>query len=311
MIPAAALLAGAVVIGWWSPRALSRLAATGVGPGTVLAWWLLAAAGVAAGIVGSVLLLVLPGHGPATAIMRVLHDCWSTVGHDGFPALDPIAGIGSAAVLGVLAVRLARHSVDRRRRRNVLHRRHLTALHLTGEHGRPLPILWLPDDQPIAYSLGGRRPLVVASTGLADRLTEQELRAVLEHERAHVRGHHHLLTSWTEVLGRTLRFVPLMRELPTAVRLLVELAADRTASARYGAEAVRSALVRVRSGDGPRRALAMAGGDTAIRLDYLEAAAEPRFTAGVKAVAGGVAALLAPPAIAVTLVVGAGLVVCP
>ncbi|WP_410641377.1 M56 family metallopeptidase [Amycolatopsis sp. lyj-346] len=310
MIPAAALLVGAVVIGWWSPRALSRLAATGTGPGTVIAWWLLAAAGVVAGAFGSVLLLVLPGHGPAGAVLRVLHDCWSTAGHDGFPALDPIAGLGSAAVLGAAAVRLARHSLARRRRRNVLHRRHLTALRLSGDQ-RPLPTLWLPDDEPIAYSLGGRRPLVVASTGLADRLTEQELRAVLEHERAHVRGHHHLLTGCAEVLGRTLRFVPLMRELPAAMRLLVELAADRTAAARCGTAPLRSALLRVRAADGPRRALAMAGGDTAIRLHHLDATAEPRFTAGVKAVAGGIAALLAPPAVAVALVVGSGLIACP
>ncbi|HET6706059.1 M56 family metallopeptidase [Amycolatopsis sp.] len=363
MIPAAALLAGAAVIGWWSPRALGRLAATGVGPATVLGWWLLAALGVVAGAAGSVVLLVLPGHGPAGAVLGVLHNCWSTLGHDGFPALDPLAGTGAAALLTAAAVRLARHAADRRRRRNVLHRRHLQALRLTGDE-RPLPTLWLPDDRPIAYSMGGRRPLVVASTGLADRLTEPELRAVLEHERAHVRGHHHALTGWAEVLGRALPFIPLMRELPTATRLLVELAADRTAAARCGAAPLRSALVRISPAHGPRRALAMTGGDTAIRLAHLDAVAReprfaagveavareprfaarvkavarkprfaarakttapdprpttgakttarrPRFAAGVRAVVGGVAALLAPPAVAVALVVGAGLVVCP
>ncbi|MET8996255.1 M56 family metallopeptidase [Amycolatopsis sp. NPDC004169] len=310
MIPAATLFLGAVVTGWWSPRALSRLAATGTAPGTVIAWWLLAAAGVVAGVLGSVLLLVLPGHGPAGAVLRVLHDCWATAGHDGFPALDPIAAAGSAAVLGAAVVGLARNGLLRRRHRTVMHRRHLTALRLTGDR-RPLPTLWLPDDQPIAYSMGGRRPLVVASTGLADRLTGVELRAVLEHERAHVRGHHHLLTGVAEVLGRTLRFVPLMRELPSAMRLLVELAADRTAAARCGTEPLRSALRRVRTTGGPRGALSMAGADTAIRLDHLDATAEPRFTAGVKAVVGGVAAVLAPPAVAVALVVGAGLIACP
>lgn len=311
MIPAAALLAGAAVIGWWSPRALGRLAATGVGPATVLAWWLLAALGVVAGAAGSVVLLVLPGHGPAGAVLRVLHDCWSTLGHDGFPALDPLAATGAAALLTTAAVRLTRHALDRRRHRAVLHRRHLQALRLAGDE-RPLPTLWLPDARPIAYSMGGRRPLVVASTGLADRLTEPELRAVLEHERAHVRGHHHALTAWAEVLGRALPFIPLMRELPTATRLLVELAADRTASARCGAAPLRSALLRIHPADGPRRALAMTGGDTAIRLDHLDAGArQPRFTARVTAVAGGLAALLAPPAVAAALVVGAGLIVCP
>ncbi|MEU0791821.1 M56 family metallopeptidase [Amycolatopsis sp. NPDC005961] len=270
MILAAALLLGTTAVGWWSPALLSRLAAR-VDPGTAIAWWLLTAAGVVAGTVAGVLLLVLPGHGPADAVIGVLHDCWSALNHDDVPGLDPLAGTISGIVLAVALGRLALASLRRRRRRHVLHRRHLTALRLAGTRdARPLPILWLPEAQPIAYSLGGRRALVVASDGLATRLTEGELRAVLAHERAHVHGHHHLLTGWAEVLGRTLRFVPLMRALPGATRLLVELAADQAAAAQCGREPLRSALLTIKAVDGPRRALAMAGGDTAIRLSRLD-----------------------------------------
>ncbi|WP_439381209.1 M56 family metallopeptidase [Amycolatopsis lexingtonensis] len=309
MILAAALLLGSVAVGWWSPRPLSRLAAARIAPGTVLAWWLLTAVGVAIGAVAGVLFLVLPGHGPADALVRLLHDCWSALDHDGLPALDPIAGTVAGTVLAAVTGRLALASLRRRRRRNVLHRRHLTALRLTGARDtRPVPTLWLPEARPIAYSLGGRRPLVVASDGLAARLTARELGAVLAHERAHVRRHHHLLTGWSEVLGRTLGFVPLMRELPVAVRLLVELAADQAAAAQCGPEPLRSALLSIRAVDGPPRALALAGADTTIRLSRLGNGSP---TAAAVTITGGVTAVLAPAAVAVLLVVGGSLLLCP
>jgi hypothetical protein len=308
VILAAALGLGTLAVGWWSPWLLGKLAAR-VHPRTAIAWWLLTAAGVATASVAGVLLLVLPGHGPADAVIRLLHDCWAAVGHDDLPALDPIAGTAAGLVLAVATGWLAVTWLARRRRRSVLHRRHLTALRLAGARDtRPVPTLWLPDERPIAYSLGGRRSLVVASDGLAARLTERELGAVLAHERAHVLGRHHLLTGCSEVLGRTLRFVPLMRELPGATRLLVELAADQAAAAQCGREPLRSALVSIRAVDGPRRALAMAGGDTAIRLSRLETGSStaPRLTT----VAGGLAAFLAPPAIAVALVLVTSFLTC-
>ncbi|MER6668660.1 M56 family peptidase, partial [Amycolatopsis japonica] len=85
MILAAVLLFGVAVTGWFSPRLLGRLTAGGISPGTALAWWLLTAAGVLAGTLGAVLLLVLPDHGPAGAITRILHECWAAVGHSGLP----------------------------------------------------------------------------------------------------------------------------------------------------------------------------------------------------------------------------------
>jgi hypothetical protein len=311
VIFAAALLLGGVAVGWGSPWPLSRLAATGTDPRGVLAWWLLTAAGVAFAAVAGVLLLVLPGHGPAGAVIRLLHDCWATLDHDELPALDPVAGTVAGLVLATTVGRLALTWVARRRRRNVLHRRHLTALRLTGVRDtRPVPTLWLPEDRPIAYSLGGRQALVVASDGLAARLTNSELGAVLAHERAHIRGHHHLFTSWSEGLGRTLPFVPLMRELPGAVRLLAELAADQVAATHCGREPVRSALLAVRAVDGAPRALPMAGGDTAIRLSRLDTGAPGRWTSAIGAVAGGVAAFLAPAAVAVVLVLGGSFLTC-
>ncbi|WP_409495486.1 M56 family metallopeptidase [Amycolatopsis sp. cmx-11-12] len=301
MILAAVLLFGVVVIGWFSPRLLGRLTAGGISPGTALAWWLLTALGVLAGGLGAVLLLVLPDHGPAPAITRVLHDCWAAVGHSGLPALDPLAGTFAGAAVVFAAARLAVSSARRRKRSALLHRRHLDVLRLAGiRDERPIPTLWVPDDRPIAYSLGGRHSLIVASRGLAGRLSARELNAVLAHEHAHVRGRHHFLVACAETLGRTLRFVPLLRELPGAVRLLVELAADRSAAAGHGPETVRSALLSTR------------GGDISLRLRWLaeHSSGPARFPEKVRAVAGGTLALLAPPALAAGLMFSAGLISC-
>jgi hypothetical protein len=86
--------------------------------------------------------------------------------------------------------------------------------------------------------------------------------------------------------------VPLMRDLPTAVRLLVERSADQAAAAHCGREPLRSALLSTQAVDGPRRALPMAGGDTAIRLHRLDTAspAGRRPATALEAVAGGFAA---------------------
>jgi len=300
MILAAVLLFGVVVTGWSSPRLLSRLTAGRISPGTALAWWLLTAAGVLAGTLGAVLLLVLPDHGPAGAITRILHECWAAVGHSGLPGLDPVAGTFAATALAIAAGRLTLSSARRRKYSTLLHRRHLDVLRLSG--ARPGPTLWLPDDRPIAYSLGGRDGLIVASQGLAGRLSSRELAAVLAHERAHLRGRHHFLAGCAETLGRTLRFVPLMRELPGAVRLLVELAADRAAAAGHGPETVRSALLSIHAGDG----------DTALRLRRLarHPGGPSRFPDRVRAVVGGTLALFAPPVLTVCLMFTAGLLSC-
>lgn len=300
MILATVLLFGVVVTGWFSPRLLGRLTAGGISPGTALAWWLLTAVGVLAGTLGAVLLLVLPDHGPAGAITRILHECWAAVGHSGLPGLDPVAGTFAAIALAIAAARLALSTARRRKRSTLLHRRHLDVIRLSGS--RPGPTLWLPDDRPIAYSLGGRDGLIVASQGLAGRLSSRELAAVLAHERAHLRGRHHFLAGCAETLGRTLRFVPLMRELPGAVRLLVELAADRAAAAGHGPDTVRSALLSIQAADG----------DTALRLRWLarHPSGPSRFPERVRAVAGGTLALFAPPVLTVGVMFTAGLVSC-
>lgn len=311
MIPAASLLLGVLIVGWCSPPILARFGTPQGSPAAAMTWWLMTAFGMLAGAVGGVLLLALPGHGPADQILRLVDACLSSISHDGIPSLDPVAGSASGALLASALFRLFLSSVRRRRHRNQLHRRHLDALRLSGSRssGR-VRTLWLPHDHPIAYSLGGRRAMIVASDGLRTRLTPAELQAVFAHENAHVRSRHHLLTGCAEVLGKTLRFVPLMRELPKVISLFVELAADQTAAAQCGAGPVRSALLAIGTTGGPKKALAMSGGDTSIRLSRLEDPQRLPLRSGVAGIVGGLACLMAPAAVAFALMGALGLAFC-
>ncbi|WP_245719002.1 M48 family metalloprotease [Micromonospora rhizosphaerae] len=71
----------------------------------------------------------------------------------------------------------------------------------------------------MAYSQGGPR-LTVLGTG-ARSLPPAQLAAVLSHERAHLRGRHHLLVTVVKGLAAAAPCLPLTP--PAAVRLLMEL----------------------------------------------------------------------------------------
>ena len=105
-----------------------------------------------------------------------------------------------------------------------------------------MTVLWLDHPMPMAYSVAGRPGFVVATKGLSDCLTASEREAVIAHERAHLRGHHHRIINVCEVFAKALPVIPLFKAAPAAVRRLVELAADDRAAQATSPDAVRSAL---------------------------------------------------------------------
>ncbi len=124
---------------------------------------------------------------------------------------------------------------------------------------------------PLAYSVAGRRGSVVVSEGLREQLGGTGCAAVIEHERAHLRGRHHLLVELAEALAASAPWLPLTERSPTLVRAAVELAADRTAARTYGAVTVRSALLAMSRAPrtAPPPALGMAQDCVALRLRHL------------------------------------------
>jgi hypothetical protein len=130
---------------------------------------------------------------------------------------------------------------------------------------------WIDDPRPIAYSLGGARPAVVATHGIR-RLGEQQCAAVIEHELAHIRGRHHVAVLCADIAAAALPILPLMRRAPEMVRLMVELAADDAAARAHGPRTVHAALLAMStSGVVVRGALNMSSESVALRLIWLRA----------------------------------------
>jgi Zn-dependent protease with chaperone function len=132
---------------------------------------------------------------------------------------------------------------------------------------RDLRILDVP--QPIAYCLPGVRSRVVVSEGTLATLADDEVAAILTHERAHLRARHDLvLEAFTAVHAAFPRLVRSASALG-AVRLLVELLADDAAVRAAGRAPLARALVACASGRTPSGAMAAGGTSTVLRVRRL------------------------------------------
>jgi Zn-dependent protease with chaperone function len=136
-------------------------------------------------------------------------------------------------------------------------------------------VLFVRAGRPVAFSStcdGGR---IVVTSALAEALTRAELRAVLEHERAHLTGRHDLLLRIARLNRACLPALFGARAFDQAVHLLVELAADDAAARVCGSAALSSAL---------RATAAMEANEWAeIRAARLDAAGAP---VGARSAAG-------------------------
>lgn len=104
-------------------------------------------------------------------------------------------------------------------------------------------LVWFNSDEPVACAVPSHEPEIFLSTALRELLTPPELRAVIEHERAHLRQHHGWAVRIAEVNALCLpRQLPGGRALKRATLLLVELIADDAAARRAGAVHLANAL---------------------------------------------------------------------
>lgn len=154
-------------------------------------------------------------------------------------------------------------------------------------------------DQPLAYCLPGVRSRVVVSEGTLTTLADNEVAAILTHERAHLRARHDLvLEMFTAVHAAFPRFVRSGSALH-AVRLLVEMLADDAAVRIAGPTPLARALVACAAGRTPSGALAAGGPTTVLRVRRLGGRPNSRvLAAGAYAAA---AAVLVVPTVAVVL----------
>jgi len=127
-----------------------------------------------------------------------------------------------------------------------------------------------------AYCVPGLRSAIVVSAGALDLLDNDELAAVLAHERAHLRARHDLVLLPFTALLRAFRWSATARAANAEVALLVEMLADDRARRRRPARELATALLRVGvsgGGQAPVGALAATGaaldGELAARVARL------------------------------------------
>jgi hypothetical protein len=154
--------------------------------------------------------------------------------------------VGWAALAVAVAVPvLAGREILRARRDRRIVRVGLGLGERLAHHGHPL--LVVPSDRMVAFSMPGPAAQVVVSRRLAAELTDRELTAVLQHELAHLRNRHHQYLLLASVVEGSLGLLGPVRRSAAALRAALERWADEQAAqaSADGRASVRSALLRV------------------------------------------------------------------
>jgi Zn-dependent protease with chaperone function len=258
-VTAALLAAYAAVAGFGGPAMLRRSWLARV-PAIAIALWLTLVASWVVAVALAALALAVP------SLLT-----WRAAGGHAIPTVSHVPGAVMAGVLlaAVVMLRtgwcLASDLAAAWRQQ----REHAAFLAAAGHPDRALEAVVLDDDAPTAYSLPRGRHRVVVSAATVTLLSSGQLRAVLAHERAHLRGHHQLALTAARALARAFPAVPLLARVAGEAAVLAEIAADDAAARGHDREDLAAALV-ILGRAGVRTAALTAGGPAALaRIDRL------------------------------------------
>ena len=233
-LAAAPYVFGARLLRWGGPRATIAMA-------------LAALVASAASLVVLLLAVVDPPNLPASDLPKLIGRCVEAAGQffshpvAHWPQIIAvIALIALAARLGYSAIATL---IDARRTRKNLVR-----------IGSPLDGFTIIESaEPLAYTVGLHRRVVVVSNSLLSHLGGAECAAILAHERAHVRGWHTALLTIARIVVRAFGSFPPARTATRQLVLGLESAADDAAARAIGDPlVVARALLRLAERSGPR-----------------------------------------------------------
>lgn len=256
MLPAAAVLSVALLL--LALVVPDRLAGASWAPRSpVLALLLWQALGLAGGLLTLevALTLALAPAGP-THLQAVQAIAVGSAPGLGIWSYLALAG-GAVVLLRLLSVLLSSATRTLRARRD-----HRMLVDLVATRNPLLPGAHVVDHElPVAYCLPGLRPRVVLSRGVMELLRDDELRAVLAHEAAHVTQRHDVVVLPFVALRATFPGLRGVRTAQAEVALLVEMLADDRAARRYPRDVLARALYKVGAGAVPAGGLAIAGAE--------------------------------------------------
>lgn len=102
----------------------------------------------------------------------------------------------------------------------------------------------LPVDHPLAYCLPAvNQPLTIVSQGLLDKLSTNQLNAILSHEAAHLSQRHDLLRLAFQAWHKAAPWLPVTRVAVNEVTELTEILADDAALVQHQRTDLTTALV--------------------------------------------------------------------
>ena len=185
---------------------------------------LLTGIGVVMAVCSTLCLGLLVVVGTAQIPGNPLPDSWSAPAVRDVVPFHEIVGFTSIALLCVMVLACA-VTVRRHLRVRSAARRALASV----PYERDLAVL--PDGIPYAYALPGRVGRIVVSTAMLAGLTQDECRALVAHERAHLAHRHHRVLMATQLAGCA---NPFLRPLRRAAAYSTERWADEDAAQAVG-----------------------------------------------------------------------------
>ncbi|CAN5207903.1 hypothetical protein BH24ACT10_BH24ACT10_07990 [soil metagenome] len=226
-------------------------------------------------------------------------------GADVPPWAGAALAVGALVLLRLLAVLLASFAQTVAARR-----RHRRLVDLVATRHPLLPRARVVEHaQPLAYCLPGLRPRLVLSSGVLALLSEDEVRAVLAHEAAHLDQRHDLVVLPFVALRATFPWLAVVGRAEAEVALLVEALADDRAARRHRPEVLARALYKVGSGAVPDGGLGAGGtpllgtdqGTVLLRARRLLSPPPPLSARSRALVLGAVAVVLSLPPLGLLL----------
>ncbi|MEV0143843.1 MULTISPECIES: M56 family metallopeptidase [unclassified Nonomuraea] len=223
------LLTYAVVLGTVVPAMLRRASWVDRAPRLAMAAWRSLAVAVLGAALLAGLTMVVPFSPLGVELTRALNGCVMML-NEAYATPQRVLTIMAFLLLSAaiitrvtygIGVELGRAWWERRR--------HMAVLRMVARRDVRLGVLVVHHREAIAYCLPGRHGSIVLSSSALSALGDRRLAAVLAHERAHLRGRHHLFTTTARGLRRAFPFITLFATAEREIDRLAELAADDAA----------------------------------------------------------------------------------
>lgn len=308
---AACLLLYSFVVCVVGPPILRRLTREGHAPRYGVAAWLTAIGSVliswltaAVLIVGDLVTGGEHSNGVVASCLAVLCDVLT-----GYAGRIPQVLLLAAAAAGVIAASLAGTRIARalaRLRAGALE--HADGVRLVG---RPVgqDVFVIDASERAAYCVSGRPPVIVVTTGALAALDDDQLGAVLAHERAHLAGRHHQVIAALRSLAVVFPKLSLMTQGATEVSRILEMCADDAAARRFGHRALLLGLMSL-AGAAPAGSLGAADVAVLSRAERLAVPATPPTQIRARAALTSASTLMAGGPLLILALMASGTLMC-